>query len=75
MGWGRVRWEQYQQGAELEGKKLHTGTGREPGEKCGWGRQGSPRTWALSSPASLALAYIHWDLVPALTKGPARRPA
>lgn len=39
-----------------------------PGEKCGWGRQGFPRAWAPSSPASLALAYIHWDLEPALTK-------
>lgn len=38
MGWGGVRWEQYQQGAELEGKKLHTGTGHLGRNMVGAGR-------------------------------------
>lgn len=71
-GWGGVA--AVPAGSRARGKEV-THWNRVPGEKHGQRRQGFLRTWASSSPASLALAYIHWDLEPALTKESARRPA
>lgn len=44
---------------------------RVPGEKHGWGRQGSCRTWAPPplQPAWASHTSAHWDLQPALSKG------